>query len=67
MLEPPLHAVLRKLVVGLRKLRGTEGRAKIMVRLGRAKQRFPRAARQYQVAIAKDYTGTQVSAYQLAL
>lgn len=41
------------------------GRAKIMVRLGRAKQRFARAARQYQVAVAKDDTGTQVSAINL--
>lgn len=50
---------------GLEQAPRHRGRAKNMVLLGRAKQRFPRAARQYQVAVAKDDTGTQVSAINL--
>jgi len=54
------EAVLLKLVAGLSKPRGTKDVAKIMERLGRAKQRYARAAQHYQVEIAKDETGTQV-------
>jgi len=56
------EAVLLKLVAGLSKPRGTRDVAKIMERLGRAKQRFSRAAQHYQVEVAKDDTGTQVRA-----
>ena len=54
------EAVLLKLVEGLSKPRGTKDVAKIMERLGRAKQRFSRAAQHYQIEVAKDDTGTQV-------
>ena len=56
------EAVLLKMQAGLSKPRGTKDVAKIMERLGRAKQRFARAAQHYQVALAKDDSGTQVSA-----
>ncbi len=56
------EAVLQKLVAGLGKPRATRDVAKIMERLGRAKQRFARAAQHYQVEVAKDDTGTQVRA-----
>jgi hypothetical protein len=56
------EAVLLKLVEGLSKPRGTKDVAKIMQRLGRAKQRFARAAQHYQVEVTKDDTGTQVRA-----
>ncbi|MBC7940268.1 MAG: IS1634 family transposase [Chitinophagaceae bacterium] len=56
------EAVLLKLQEGLSKPRGTKDVAKIMERLGRAKQRYSRAAQHYQVEVAKDDTGTQVRA-----
>jgi len=56
------EAVLRKLAAGLSKPRGTRDVAKIMERLGRAKQRFARAAQHYQVEVSKDDTGSQVRA-----
>ena len=56
------EAVLVKLQAGLSKPRGTTGVAKIMQRLGRAKQRYARAAQHYQVEITQDATGTQVHA-----
>jgi len=56
------EAVLLKLVAGLGKPRGTKDVAKIMERLGRAKQRYARAAQHYQVEVTKDDTGTQVRA-----
>ena len=56
------EAVLVKLQAGLSKPRGTKDLAKIMERLGRAKQRYSRAAQHYQVEVASDATGTQVSA-----
>ena len=56
------EAVLLKLQAGLSKPRGTTDVAKIMERLGRAKQRFSRAAQHYQVEVTKDDTGTQVRA-----
>ena len=56
------EAVLLKLQGGLSKPRGTKDLAKIMERLGRAKQRYSRAAQHYQVEVTKDDTGTQVRA-----
>ena len=56
------EAVLLKLQAGLGKPRGTRDVAKIMERLGRAKQRYSRAAQHYQVEVTKDDTGTQVRA-----
>jgi hypothetical protein len=56
------EAVLLKLVAGLSKPRGTKDVAKTMERLGRAKQRFARAAQHYQVEVTQDDTGTQVRA-----
>ena len=54
------EAVLLKLQAGLSKPRGTNDVAKIMERIGRAKQRYSRAAQHYQVEITKDKTGTLV-------
>jgi len=56
------EAVLLKLQAGLSKPRGTQDVAKIMERLGRAKQRYSRAAQHYQVEVTKDKGGTLVSA-----
>jgi transposase len=56
------EAVLLKLQAGLSKPRGTKDVAKIMERLGRAKQRYSRAAQHYQVELTKDGSGTQVRA-----
>jgi len=57
------EAVLLKLQAGLSKPRGLpKDLAKIMERLGRAKQRYSRAAQHYQVEVTKDESGTQVRA-----
>jgi transposase len=56
------EAVCAKLAAGLSKPRGTKDVAKIMERLGRAKQRWARAAQHYQVELTQDDTGTQVRA-----
>ena len=56
------EAVLLKLQAGLSKPRGTQDVAKIMERLGRAKQRYSRAAQHYQVELTQDDTGTRVRA-----
>jgi transposase len=56
------EAVLTKLQAGLSKPRGTTDVAKIMERLGRAKQRYSRAAQHYQVEVSKDDSGTKVRA-----
>ena len=56
------EAVLLKLQAGLSKPRGTHDVAKIMERIGRAKQRYSRAAQHYQVEVTKDDTGTRVRA-----
>ena len=56
------EAVLLKLQAGLSKPRGTTDVAKIMERLGRAKQRYSRAAQHYQVEVVKDAAGTRVQA-----
>jgi len=56
------EAVLLKLQAGLTKPRGAKDVATIMQRLGRAKQRYARAAQHYQVEVTQDASGTQVSA-----
>ncbi len=56
------EAVLLKLQAGLSKPRGTRDVGKIMERLGRAKQRYSRAAQHYQVEVTKNDTGKLVSA-----
>ena len=56
------EAVLTKLQEALSKPRGTKELAKIMERLGRAKQRYARAAQHYQIDVAKDKTGLLVHA-----
>lgn len=56
------EAVLAKLQAGLSKPRGAKDVAKIMERLGRAKQRYARAAQHYEVEISKDASGTLVQA-----
>ena len=56
------EAVCSKLQAGLSKPRGTKDVARIMERLGRAKQRYARAAQHYQVEVATDDTRTQVRA-----
>ncbi len=56
------EAVLLKLQAGLSKPRGTRDVGKIMERLGRAKQRWSRAAQHYQVEVTKNDTGKLVSA-----
>jgi len=56
------EAVLAKLQPSLSKPRGTKDVAKIMERLGRAKQRFSRAAQRCNVDVAKDKTGLLVQA-----
>ncbi len=56
------EAVLAKLQVGLSKPRGTKDVAKIIERLGRAKQRYARAAQHYVVEVTKDASGTLVQA-----
>jgi transposase len=56
------EAVLAKLQTSLSAPRGTKDLAKIMERLGRAKQRYSRAAQHYNVEIAKDDTGLLVQA-----
>ena len=56
------EAVLVKLQAGLSKPRGAKDVATIMQRLGRAKQRYARAAQHYQIELTQDASGTQVSA-----
>ena len=56
------EAVLLKLQAGLNKPRGAKDVATIMERLGRAKQRYARAAQHYVVEVTKDASGTLVSA-----
>ena len=55
-------AALGKLQAGLSKPRGTRDADKIMERIGRAKQRYSRAAQHYEVDVSKDATGGQVTA-----
>jgi len=57
-----LEAALTKLQAGLSKPRGTQDVATIMQRLGRAKQRFARAAQHYEITVATDPDGKRVTA-----
>ena len=54
------EAALAKLQEGLSKPRRTKDVAKVMELLGRAKQRYARAAQHYGVAISKDASGALV-------
>ena len=56
------ETVLLKLQAGLSKPGGAKDVATIMQRLGRAKQRYARAAQHYQVDVTQDASGTRVSA-----
>ena len=56
-----LEAALTKLQAGLSKPRGTDV-ATFMQRLGRAKQRFARAAQHYEITVATDPEGKLVTA-----
>jgi Transposase DDE domain len=57
-----LEAALVKLQAGLSKPRGTQDVATVMQRLGRAKQRFARAAQHYEITVATDPEGKRVTA-----
>lgn len=60
-------ASLEKLHLGLSKPRGTRDVGKIMERIGRAKQRFSRAAQHYEVEVTQDATTQQVTAITWSL
>jgi len=57
-----LEAALASLQAGLSKPRGTHDVATVMQRLGRAKQRFARAAQHYEITLATDPEGQRVTA-----
>lgn len=57
-----LEAALTRLQASLSKPRGTRDVATIMQRLGRAKQRFARAAQHYEITVVTDPEGKRVSA-----
>jgi hypothetical protein len=57
-----LEAALTKLQAGLAKPRGAHDVATVMQRLGRAKQRFARAAQHYEISVATDPEGKLVTA-----
>jgi len=56
------EAALQKLVAGLAKPRGTKHPDKIRERIGRAKQRYARAAQHYAIDITLDESGKAVTA-----
>lgn len=56
-----LEAALNKLQASLTKPRGTQDVATIMQRLGRAKQRFARAAQHFDITVATDPEGKRVT------
>jgi transposase len=56
------EAALQKLAAGLTKPRGTKDPGKIRERLGRAKQKFARAAQHYKVEFVVDESGKTVTA-----
>ncbi|NDH50401.1 MAG: IS1634 family transposase [Betaproteobacteria bacterium] len=60
-----LETALAKLQATLTKPRGTQDVATIMQRLGRAKQRFARAAQHYEITVATDPDGKRVTAIPL--
>jgi transposase len=55
------EAALQKLVAGLTKPRGTKDAAKIQQSIGRAKQKYARAAQHYTIDIALDSSGKKVT------
>jgi len=57
-----LEAALARLQAGLSKPRGTHDVATVMQRLGRAKQRFARAAQHYEITVNTDPEGKRVTA-----
>ena len=57
-----LEAALARLQAGLGKPRGARDVATVMQRLGRAKQRFARAAQHYEITLATDPEGKRVTA-----
>lgn len=57
-----LEAALTRLQAGLSKPSGTHDAATVMQRLGRAKQRFARAAQHYEITVATDPEGQRVTA-----
>ena len=56
------EAALQKLADGLSKPRGTKKIAKINERIGRAKERYARAARHYQITVTADDSDKKVKA-----
>jgi transposase len=56
------EAALQTLAAGLSKPRGTKNPAKIQQRIGRAKQKYPRAARHYTIDVVLDAASKHVSA-----
>ena len=57
-----LEAALAKLQASLTTTRGAKDVATVMQRLGRAKQRFARAAQHYEITVATDPEGKRVTA-----
>ncbi len=55
------EATLQKLVAGLAKPRGAKDAAKIQQRIGRAKQKYARAAQHYVIDIVLDAAGKKVT------
>jgi transposase len=56
------EALLRKLIDGLGKPAGAKTMEKVMEKVGRAKQRYARAAQHYQVQVVPDEGGRNVAA-----
>ena len=56
------EAALQKLVDGLSKPAGTKATSKVMEKIGRAKQRYARAAQHYQIDVVPDESGENVAA-----
>ncbi|MHB1291502.1 MAG: IS1634 family transposase [Sulfuricella sp.] len=56
------EAALQKLADGLTQPAGTKGMGKIMEKIGRAKQRYARAAQHYQIDVVPDEGGENVAA-----
>ena len=56
------EAALQSLALGLTKPRATKDPAKINQRIGRAKQKYPRAAQHYTIELALDDAGKAVTA-----
>lgn len=56
------EAALQKLVDGLSKPAGTKATSKVTEKIGRAKQRYARAAQHYQIDVVPDESGKNVAA-----